>query len=291
MRQLVQHITDTLEPVYGRDEAREMAYWIIEETTGFTRSNILCGRALVKKTCKGTQNFPDLQIILERLLKKEPLQYIFGHTTWMGLDLHLNSDTLIPRPETAELVQRVREVIIGSAMSQQPLHICDIGTGSGCIAIALKKAFPACNVTACDISESALIMAQANAKANQAEITTFCWDVLSDDAPSFEYPFSVIVSNPPYICNEEKSAMDRNVLDYEPHRALFVPDSDPLLFYRRITMLSSNGLLCNNGLLAFEVNERFAKETAELMKNADFIGITIHTDIYGKERIVCGRKK
>lgn len=268
-----------------------MAYWIVEETTGLTRTDVLCGRVPEKKACKDTQNFPDMQIILERLLKKEPIQYIFGHTTWMGLNLQLNSDTLIPRPETAELVQRITEDAIAFPLGEHPFKICDIGTGSGCIAIALKKALPNWDVTACDISDSALAITQANAIANQAKITILQWDVLGDETPAFEQPFSIIVSNPPYICNKEKSTMDRNVLDYEPHRALFVPDNDPLLFYRRIVELAQNGLLIKGGLLAFEINERFAKETADLMKNADFIEINIHTDIYGKERIICGRKK
>lgn len=291
MKQVIRHIIETLSPVYGPEEAREMAYWIVEETTGLTRTDVLCGRVPEKKVCKDTQNFPDMQIILERLLKKEPLQYIFGHTTWMGLDLQLNADTLIPRPETAELVQLVSEMAHESAWDEQPRTICDIGTGSGCIAIALKKALPDWNVTACDISENALSMAHTNAQANQAEITTLRWDVLGKEIPAFEQPFSIIVSNPPYICNEEKISMESNVLDYEPHRALFVPDDDPLLFYRRIAELTKEGLLTHGGLLGFEVNERFAKETADLMKNADFIEIIIRKDIYGKERMVCGRKK
>lgn len=276
MKQVWQNMVATLSPVYGDAEARELAYWILEETMGLTRADVQFG-------CKVTENFPNFQIILERLLKKEPIQQIFGHTIWNGLDLEVTSDTLIPRPETAELVE-----LIGTKEPGTSLHVLDIGTGTGCIAIALQKAHPSWQVDACDVSHEALEVAQRNARKNDVNVRFFALDVLAD---CWNDDYDIIVSNPPYICDEEKADMDENVLQYEPATALFVPDNDPLLFYRRIACLAAEKARANGRSVAlyFEINERFGKATAEMMQTAGYKQIEVEQDIYGKDRMVCGK--
>ncbi len=229
MKQLTNYIISELRGFYPEEELRELAYWIIEESTGMTRTQILTD-------CKDTQNISNMEIILQKLRAHEPIQYIFGHTEWMGLDLRVTPATLIPRPETAELVDWVLQV----ADRDKPLRVLDIGTGSGCIAIALKKAAPHWQVTGLDISEDALAVAKENATRNKVEVNWLQADILSPIANSSLPVADIIVSNPPYICNSEKKDMDARVLDYEPHSALFVPDTDPLLFYRQIASLASS---------------------------------------------------
>ena len=206
MKQQVNYIISELRGFFPEEELRELAYWIIEETTGMTRTQILTD-------CKGTQNIPNIEIILQKLRAHVPIQYIFGHTEWMGLDLRVTPATLIPRPETAELVEWVLQM--GDRDKQ--LKVLDIGTGSGCIALALKKAAPNWNVTGLDISEDALKVAKENAGRNNAEVHWLQADILSPHYPIASSPrhlhFDIIVSNPPYICNCEKKDMDARVLD------------------------------------------------------------------------------
>lgn len=229
MKQLINYIISELRGFYPEEELRELAYWIIEESTGMTRTQILTD-------CKDTQNISNMEIILQKLRAHEPIQYIFGHTEWMGLDLRVTPATLIPRPETAELVEWILQV----GDRDKPLKVLDIGTGSGCIAIALKKAAPHWQVTGLDISKEALAVAKENATRNKVEVNWLQADILSPIANSSLPIADIIVSNPPYICNSEKKDMDARVLDYEPHSALFVPDTDPLLFYRQIASLASS---------------------------------------------------
>ena len=229
MKQQIDYIISQLRGFYPDEELRELAYWIVEETTGLTRTEILIG-------CKDTTKNAHLQvleIILQKLRAHEPIQYIFGHTEWKGLDLRVTPATLIPRPETAELVDWVLQV----ADKDKPLRVLDIGTGSGCIAIALKKAAPLWHVTGVDISSEALTIARDNAERNNVEVNWLQADILSPISNSQLPITDIIISNPPYICDSEKAEMDARVLDYEPHAALFVPDHDPLLFYHRIASL------------------------------------------------------
>ncbi len=270
MNQLVTYIEQRLEGVYPQQERHDLALWAAEELTGLSRTELLWG-------CKDTKIIPNLEIIVERLRRKEPVQYIFGHTQWLGLDLLVTPETLIPRPETAELVEQVATDM--RAYATTPLRLLDIGTGSGCIAIALAKAFGAWQVEAIDRSEGALSVAQENARRCGAEVAFRQADILTADIGDYD----LIVSNPPYICEQERAAMDANVLDYEPATALFVPDSDPLLFYRRIAALG-------HGRLYFEVNERYAHEVAETMAHIGYTNIKITKDIYGKERMVSGQR-
>ena len=276
MKQQVNYIISELRGFFPEEELRELAYWIIEETTGMTRTQILTD-------CKGTQNIPNIEIILQKLRAHVPIQYIFGHTEWMGLDLRVTPATLIPRPETAELVEWVLQM----ADRDKPLKVLDIGTGSGCIALALKKAAPNWNVTGLDISEDALKVAKENAGRNNAEVHWLQADILSPHCPGASSPhhlhFDIIVSNPPYICNCEKKDMDARVLDYEPHSALFVPDTDPLLFYRQIASLATSP-----AMLFFEINEAYGSEVCEMMMEMGYTDIQLKNDMYGKPRMVYG---
>ena len=276
MKQQVNYIISELRGFFPEEELRELAYWIIEETTGMTRTQILTD-------CKGTQNIPNIEIILQKLRAHVPIQYIFGHTEWMGLDLRVTSATLIPRPETAELVEWVLQM----ADRDKPLKVLDIGTGSGCIALALKKAAPNWDVTGLDISEDALKVAKENAGRNNAEVHWLQADILSPQCPIASSPhrlhFDIIVSNPPYICNREKKDMDARVLDYEPHSALFVPDTDPLLFYRQIASLATSP-----AMLFFEINEAYGTEVCEMMAEMGYADIQLKNDMYGKPRMVFG---
>ncbi len=268
MKQQINYIISQLRGYYPEEELRELAFWIIEEATGLTRTQILTD-------CKGTQNIPNIEIILQKLRNYEPIQYIFGHTEWMGLRLNVTPATLIPRPETAELI----EWILSTCDTQYPLRVMDIGTGSGCIAIALKKQCPLWQVQAIDISLEALDVAKQNAKQNKVDIECIQMDILSE-TPDFN---DIIVSNPPYICQSEKADMDARVLNYEPHSALFVPDNDPLRFYRRIASIKAAKMLY------FEINEAYGHEVCKMMEDLGYKDIKLKYDIYGKARMVFGR--
>ena len=241
--------------------------------------------------------------------KKEPIQYIFGHTLWMGLDLQLSPATLIPRPETAELVdfiaqdQSTLNAQLSTLNSQHStlnsqlstlnsqlstLNLLDIGTGSGCIAIALKKQHPDWNVYGLDISEEAIAIARGNAERNHTPIQFAQCDILRQtplltDKNGKKVTFQIVVSNPPYIAEREKAQMDASVLDYEPHSALFVPDQDPLLFYRRIAELRLAPYLY------FELNEAYAQQTADILQSMGYQDIILKNDSYGKPRILAAR--
>ena len=258
-----------LDGIYPPEEARELAFWVLEEMTGLSRAAI--------SARKDTQNISNIEIILQRLQKKEPIQYIFGHTLWVGLDLLVNSATLIPRPETAELV----ELVLNTMPKDEPISVLDIGTGSGAIALALKSKRQNWQITGLDISRDALSIAKQNAIRNHLDVSFVQADILSDN---LQFPaFDCVVSNPPYICEAEKVSMESNVLNYEPASALFVPDDDPLRFYRRIAALKLGKFLF------FEINSRFGAEVAHLLRELGYTGVTVYQDIYGKQRMVSGR--
>lgn len=280
MKQLINDITAQLLPCYPEDEARSLAWWIVEEETGLSRSQILSG-------CKSTTNFSNLQAIIERLLHFEPIQYIFGHTEWCGLDLKLTPATLIPRPETAELVERILG-IPEYRNADIPLKILDVGTGSGCIALALKKAHPNWQITGIDISPEAIEVARENAARNHLDVSFQVADIFDSIEKNHQLPitnhqYDIVVSNPPYICEREKTSMRPNVLNFEPETALFVPNDDPLKFYRRIAELKLGTYLF------FEINEAFGEETRDLLADLGYTDIQITKDIYGKARIIEGR--
>ena len=220
--------------------------------------------------------------ILADLQKEKPIQYITGETWFYGLRFEVNENTLIPRPETEELVEWIIESQKSKVKSQK-FDILDIGTGTGCIPISLKANLPQANVSAIDVSEKALEVAKRNATSNKLEINFILTNIL--EAKDLNQYFDVIVSNPPYVRNLEKQEIKKNVLDYEPHLALFVEDTDALLFYRKIAQLALKNL-SPNGLLFFEINQYLGKETVELLENLGFKNIELKKDIYGNDRMI-----
>ena len=275
MKQQIDYIISQLRGYYADEELRDLAYWIVEECTGMTRTEILIG-------CKDTKKIvhaQEIERILQKLRANEPIQYVFGHTEWMGLDLRVTPATLIPRPETAELVEWILHV----ADRDKQLRVVDIGTGSGCIAIALKKSASAWQVTGVDISHEALAVAKENAERNHVEVYWQQMDILSPIANNRLPIADIIVSNPPYICEKEKVDMEARVLDYEPASALFVPDDDALLFYRRIASLKAAKMLF------FEINEAYGEQVCTMLREMGYTDIELKEDIYGKPRMVFGR--
>ena len=222
--------------------------------------------------------------ILAELQQEKPIQYITEEAWFYGLRFEVNENTLIPRPETEELV----EWILNSPITHHPspITILDIGTGSGCIPVSLKVNLPQANVSAIDISEKALEVAKRNAAINKVEINFIQANILEvEDLFQFPSPYNIIVSNPPYVRVLEKQEIKKNVLHYEPHLALFVEDNDALLFYRKIAQLALKNL-APNGLLFFEINQYLGKETVALLENLGFKNIELRKDIYGNDRMI-----
>jgi release factor glutamine methyltransferase len=217
--------------------------------------------------------------ILTQLKTQKPIQYILGETSFYGLTFEVNEHTLIPRPETEELVQWILE----TNSTNSPLKILDIGTGSGCIPVALKKNLNQAAVFGLDVSEKALEVATKNASMNLVDVTFIQKDILATTA--FDHYFSVIVSNPPYVRELEKKDIKSNVLQFEPHLALFVKDTDALLFYRKITQLAQE-YLQPGGQLFFEINQYLGTEMIALVKSYGFTQIELRKDIYGNDRML-----
>ena len=215
---------------------------------------------------------------VKQLLKGVPVQYVTRKAWFDGLLFYVDKSVLIPRPETEELVQRVA----ASLPNDKPLRIWDIGTGSGCIAIALAKRFPKAEVTAFDVSEKALAAAKMNVIINEVQVELVCDDVLHPQSDRWSQPVDIVVSNPPYIRESEKASMEHNVLDYEPHQALFVPDEDPLLFYRQILTLVKTQLT-PGGSVWFEINEAMGEEMVKLVREMD-LEARLYEDYAGKTR-------
>lgn len=268
MNDLFQHIQNILSATYPDDEARALTYWIFEEA-GFSRFDIL--------TCKDKQNIPNLEIIIKRLQKKEPIQYIYGHTYWLGLDIKVSRDTLIPRPETAELVNWIKRDL----SDKKGIIAHDLCSGSGCIALALKQAHVDWTVRGYDISSRALEIAKENAMRNNIDIEFCKKDILIEDIESAD----LIVCNPPYIERSEWEKLDEQVRLWEPESALAVPDNDPLLFYKRIIEAKAAKRVY------FEINEKYGRQVADLFDFNGYNDIEIKTDIYGKHRMVGARIK
>jgi release factor glutamine methyltransferase len=219
--------------------------------------------------------------ICRELKTGKPLQYILGYTNFYNCTIRVNGDTMIPRPETEELVDLIIKENRGFTGS-----ILDIGTGSGCIAVALAVNLPGARVTGIDISEGAILKAQENAGLNNVRVSFYRADILNSDPYSFART-DIIVSNPPYVTESEKRFMARNVLEYEPHTALFVPDADPLVFYNAITSIAS-AIMTPGGRLYFEINEAMGKQMNLLLESAGFSPVKIISDLNGKERIIKG---
>lgn len=218
--------------------------------------------------------------IIMRLEQGEPLQYIEGKAPFCGMDFIVNPNVLIPRPETAELV----DWIISDNTTQQP-HILDLGTGSGCIAISLSKQMPQATVEACDISEGALEVAKANNRENGTSVTFFHHDILDLTTP-LPHSYDILVSNPPYIMQSEATDMELHVTEWEPHTALFVPDNDALRFYRAIAEIGQTEALKVGGHIYVEINQALGKETAELFESYGYKEVTLRKDIFGNDRMI-----
>ena len=240
--------------------------------------------SLKAETLISPDTFEFFEAAIGRLLEYEPVQYILGTTSFYGLDFSVNSKVLIPRPETEELVAW----ILKDANPNQPLKILDIGSGSGCIAISLAKHLPQASVYALDVSPEALSVAQQNAQQNKVQITGFEANVLEWTSPDLY--FDIIVSNPPYVRELEKEFMAPNVLEHEPHLALFVENDAPLLFYKAIVELSKINLK-KEGLLYFEINEYLGVETKALFSSNHFEDVQLKTDIFTKPRMICAKKR
>jgi release factor glutamine methyltransferase len=234
------------------------------------------------------KKYDKFKIALDSLKLSEPIQYIIGSTEFYGLPFKVNEHTLIPRPETEELVALIIENSKKGNPESKPIKILDIGTGSGCIAIALAKELPNAKVYALDISEEAIKMAKQNAKLNEVDIEFIQTDILDNNLSDKELQgltFDIIVSNPPYVREQEKAKMHKNVLDFEPDSALFVDDANALVFYDEITKLATEKLEAS-GQLFFEINEYLGKETQELVNSLGFKDVVIKKDLFGKDRML-----
>jgi release factor glutamine methyltransferase len=270
---------ETLLPVYDAVEAESFFYLILEQKLKMRRIDL----ALQPDFDLAEAQMVEWNSILKELLDEVPIQYLLGTTSFYGLDFEVNSNVLIPRPETEELVAWIL-----SDCKQEPLKdfkILDIGTGSGCIAIALAKNISQAEIAAIDVSAEALELAQKNAQTNGVPVTFLCQNILETE--DLQGQFDVIVSNPPYVRNLEKAEIKKNVLEHEPHLALFVEDNDALLFYRKIATLAQKNLK-ENGKLYFEINQYLGLEMVGLLTAMGFVDVELRKDIYGNDRMICG---
>ena len=274
MHPIVYEIRDALRGHYPDSEALSLAKMLLTEAFGFSTLELYGGK---DKEISGNR-LRDLHEMLSRLQKNEPIQYIIGTESFCGLTFEVNPDVLIPRPETQELVRWIE-----SDWKSVPCRILDIGTGSGCISISLAKFLEDAKVESWDISEGALQVAHRNCVRNEVEVLLRQQDVLSV-VPEGEL-YQVIVSNPPYICEKEKVDMDANVLDWEPETALFVPDADPLLFYRKIAELGLS-MLCEGGALYFEINRAYGEETLRMLEGLGYRQLELRKDDFGNDRMI-----
>ena len=279
MHPIVYEIRDALRGYYPDSEALSLAKMLLVEAFGFSTLELYGGK---DKEISGNR-LRDLHEMLSRLQKNEPIQYILGKETFCGLTFEVDENVLIPRPETRELV----EWIVADYESVPACRILDVGTGSGCISISLAKFIPGASVESWDISEGALEVARRNCKLNEVEVLLRQQDVLS--AQPQPACFDVIVSNPPYITESEKADMEANVLDWEPATALFVPDTDPLLFYRKIAELGTV-MLKEGGSLYFEINQAYGNETVQMLEALGYKQIELRKDDWGNDRMIKARR-
>ena len=273
-----------LSSIYDTDEAKAIVRWMLDEKFGLSLTDIVCGKLddLTEEECI------ELEKTMLRLEQGEPVQYVLGVAEFCGRRFHVEPGVLIPRPETGELCRWISQKNRPSVTSQ----ILDVGTGSGCIAITLALEIPEAKVTAWDISEEALRIAQKNAEALEAEVAFEKRDALDSSLCTIHYSlplWDVIVSNPPYVCHKEAAGMERHVLEHEPHLAMFVPDDDPLRFYRAIAEYALK-TLNPNGLLYFELNPLYAHETEAMVRRIGFAETEIKQDMFGKQRFLKAKK-
>ena len=271
-REIVDRLTAAAAPLYGESEARQIARMILESRTGTTLTQFVTDP-------DAEVEIDDTERIAAEIAAGRPVQYVLGETEFCGMSFSVGEGVLIPRPETEELVMRVA--------ATRPNAVLDIGTGSGCIAVSLARMLAGADVWAVDLSAAALEYARQNAVRIGAAVRFVQADALA--LPDLGRRFDAVVSNPPYIPRSERASMRRNVTEYEPAEALFVDDSEPLLFYRAIARQAVERLLADGGRLWFEVHENFAADVAELLAKEGFAEVKIFDDINDKPRIVCGR--
>ncbi|WP_140485055.1 peptide chain release factor N(5)-glutamine methyltransferase [Flavobacterium sp. GSA192] len=280
-----------LSTIFDKGEAESFFYLILEDKKQLKRIDL----ALQPDLVFSEEEIRIWNAILEQLKLEIPVQYLLGKTHFYGLEFEVNENVLIPRPETEELVEWIIETQ-NSEVRTEKLRILDIGTGSGCIAISLAKNLPDAQVFAIDVSGKALATAQKNAEMNQTEVHFVKTDILKINdlqelpASNFQLPthFDIIVSNPPYVRNLEKQEIKKNVLDNEPHLALFVEDDNALIFYRKIAELAQKNLT-QNGQLFFEINQYLGEEMIVLLDKMNFKNVELRKDIYGNDRMIFGR--
>ena len=280
IKDIIQIFRTDLNNLYPAEEIEAIIFHSLNEILGLSKGELaINGDRLLK-----VPDYEKLQKVVAQLKTNKPLQYILGATEFYGCKLRINEHVLIPRPETEELVDWI---ISESRVRNQEERILDIGCGSGCIAIALKKNIPDSIVSALDISDEALLIAKANSILNHAKINFLRADILNT-APSSGSQvnkFDIIVSNPPYVRMSEKENMNKNVVDHEPHLALFVNDDDPLLFYNTIADFSFHNL-SKNGKLYFEINEALGDDVKSILIKKQFKNVEVKKDMSGKERMV-----
>ncbi|AMO18962.1 protein-(glutamine-N5) methyltransferase, release factor-specific [Flavobacterium columnare NBRC 100251 = ATCC 23463] len=273
---------EELQKIYDEKEVESFFTLLLEAFHGMKRIDFALNPQLELDALQLLQ----WETVLDQLKQEKPIQYILGETDFFGMSFYTNEYTLIPRPETEELVDWVIQTV-STTKKGEKVRILDIGTGTGCIAISLAKNIPMAEVYAIDVSLKALEVAKRNAKRNNVTIEFIHQDLLILE--SLETTFDIIVSNPPYVRNLEKLEIKKNVLDYEPHLALFVEDTDPLIFYKKIAQLALKSL-SKKGCLFFEINQYLGKEMIELMEDFGFENINLHKDIYGNDRMLLGHK-
>lgn len=276
---LTSHIMDVLVPIYGTRESRAILNILMEEVLNYTPVDVVMHRDM------DLPDFiaPKIDGMLDRLRRNEPIQYVTGHARFCGMTIDVNKSVLIPRPETEEMV----DLIVKQWADVPDPRVLDICTGSGCIAIALARALRFPHTTAIDISDDALDVARRNASGMRVKIDFSHTDALTQ-LDTLGSGWDIIVSNPPYVAEHEKGAMEPNVLEYEPHMALFVPDDDPLRFYRPIVIYAAKAL-SSRGTLYMEINPLYAIEMKRLLAEAGFTDIQILADMQGNQRFAIAR--
>ena len=278
MNRITAYIRQSLQDIYPPEEVKALSMLICCDMLGVDALDIYMGKDIILSACKQRE----LENIIFRLQKNEPIQYIQGYAEFCGRNFRVASGVLIPRPETAELVDLI--------VKENPdaRRLLDIGTGSGCIAISLDKNLPDAKVDAWDISEEALAIARKNNEELDAQVTFRRQDVFSADGIQGT-SYDIIVSNPPYVTETEKTEMEANVLDWEPELALFVPDEDPLRFYRRIAELGRE-LLRPGGKLYFEINQAYGQDMIRMIEMNQYRDVRVIKDIFGKDRILTANR-
>lgn len=277
-------LKENLKSVYAADELHQTISLILQFITKLSQTQLHTSPEIMLSEAQKQV----LLLIAKKLQTQMPLQYALGETEFLGLNFEVNPAVLIPRPETEELVLWILEHK-NQFKKEKVIRILDVGTGSGCIPIAVKKNWTQAVVSGFDISEEALQTARKNASINKVEVSFFRQDVLDFKPIKEASTYSIMVSNPPYITPLEQKQMHNNVLDFEPHLALFVPEDDPLLFYRVIADHASF-MLEKNGLLFFEINENYGKQVVELLADKNYADVELRKDINGKDRMVKARK-